>query len=166
MWVGCRAAVGVWVWVCQRSAFLKWIILNHCRILCCVQLVIVVTQAYTGKREGQTEEKKHNIESEMNSAITSLPLLKHCKHSCLETEYANYLSRIRAVSVQSSQQIPETMGIILDYQEHCHCLSLSKDVPTQPKSDYSIWSNYRYGFNSAVVSNLLCRTTDSITHLL
>ena len=27
-----------------------------------------------------------------------------------------------AVSVQSCQQIPETMGIILDYQEHCHCL--------------------------------------------
>lgn len=31
------------------------------------------------KREGQTEEKKHKIETEMESTITSLLLLKYCK---------------------------------------------------------------------------------------
>lgn len=37
------------------------------------------------KKEGQTEAEKHKIEKEMDSTITSLPLLKYCERWGLET---------------------------------------------------------------------------------
>lgn len=118
MLVGCGAAVGVCVSVCQLSAFPKWIILNHCCILCWLQLVIVVTQAWRVREKGadRGEGGGHKIEREMDAKITSLLLPNYCKPSSFETFRMSSLCPVRNFTLFLSAALA-VESCIWDYQE-------------------------------------------------